>query len=193
MKVCKDCGLKEPLVKFNKGRNACVACTKIRYCTFKAVLAQTYSTQKTRSKQRGHQPPNYTKEELRRFILSYPGFRKLWRDWLKSSFNKMLRPSCDRINDDLGYTFSNLRVVTWEENLKSKKTKSVRTYTHPDKKYRRPTRGILQYTLDGKFIAEHYSAQEAILSVGLKRKKDITDCCNGKRITAGGFVWKYKS
>lgn len=50
---------------------------------------------------------------------------------------------------------------------------------------------VLQFSLDGKFIAEYYSAMEA------GRKNDvgqggISECCNGKQKTAYGYIWKYK-
>ncbi len=50
---------------------------------------------------------------------------------------------------------------------------------------------IIQYTIDGKFISEYKSATEAERQTGIN-KSNISKCCLGKRIKAGGFIWKYK-
>ena len=47
---------------------------------------------------------------------------------------------------------------------------------------------ILQFTLDGIFICEWPSINEAQSKLGIKH---ISDCCNGKRKSAGGFKWCY--
>ena len=50
---------------------------------------------------------------------------------------------------------------------------------------------VLQYDLNGNFIAEYNSISTAarILNV---IPSGIGDCCNGKQITAYGFIWKFK-
>lgn len=52
---------------------------------------------------------------------------------------------------------------------------------------------IIQYTKDGKFIAEYKSIKEASAATGIS-KSTISQVCKNlpKRKTAGGFVWKYK-
>lgn len=57
------------------------------------------------------------------------------------------------------------------------------------------TRGtvILQYTLDGDLVAEHYSMGSATKSIGVKSAGDICMCCKGQRPYAYGYIWKYKS
>ena len=51
--------------------------------------------------------------------------------------------------------------------------------------------GIIQYSKDGKFIAEYPSIMEASRQTGCNQGH-ICDCCKGKRKSAGGFIWKYK-
>lgn len=51
---------------------------------------------------------------------------------------------------------------------------------------------VLQYTLNGEFVAEYPSMREA------KRNTRIDDdtismCCNGKYRHAGGYLWRYKN
>lgn len=50
---------------------------------------------------------------------------------------------------------------------------------------------IFQYTLDGEFVAEYESAVEASKATKINASH-IRGCCNGKRKTAGGFIWKNK-
>ena len=48
---------------------------------------------------------------------------------------------------------------------------------------------VLQFSLDGIFICEWYSINEAQSKLGIKH---ISDCCLGKRKSAGGFLWMFK-
>lgn len=53
------------------------------------------------------------------------------------------------------------------------------------------SKAVLQFSLNGEYIAEYYSATEA----GRKnncRQGGISECCNGKQKTAYGYIWKYK-
>lgn len=50
--------------------------------------------------------------------------------------------------------------------------------------------GVQQYDLDGNLIREYKTLFEAEKATGANFSK-ISAVCNGKRKTAGGFVWKY--
>lgn len=50
---------------------------------------------------------------------------------------------------------------------------------------------VLQYTLNGQFVAEYPSAAEAERQTGIHRSK-IVLVCQGKRNKTGGYIWKYK-
>ena len=50
---------------------------------------------------------------------------------------------------------------------------------------------IVQYTKDGEFVAEYESAKKANEITNIN-PSHIRSCCNGKRKTAGGFIWKNK-
>ena len=47
---------------------------------------------------------------------------------------------------------------------------------------------VLQFTLDGEFVREWCSISEVERKLGIKH---ISDCCQGKRKSAGGFKWCY--
>lgn len=50
-------------------------------------------------------------------------------------------------------------------------------------------RHVAQYTTDGILVAVYGSVKEAQASIG--NNHHISDCCNGKVKTAGGYVWRY--
>lgn len=50
---------------------------------------------------------------------------------------------------------------------------------------------VIQYTKNDEFVAEYKSTQEASRQTGINQSH-ISDVCNGKRKSAGGYVWKYK-
>lgn len=48
---------------------------------------------------------------------------------------------------------------------------------------------VLQYSKSGQLVAEHKSTVAAAKATGIGH---IDTVCNGKRKTAGGYVWRYK-
>ena len=50
---------------------------------------------------------------------------------------------------------------------------------------------IVQYTLDGTFVAEYPSITEAQRQTGIAHQS-ISACCLGKRKNVCGYVWRYK-
>jgi hypothetical protein len=50
---------------------------------------------------------------------------------------------------------------------------------------------ILQYTNDGKLVARWEGAKEAEKALGIS-DGNIWLCCNQKRKSAGGFIWRYE-
>ena len=55
----------------------------------------------------------------------------------------------------------------------------------------RTKRQVLQYDLDGNFIAEYKSAADAGKSVN-KGNSSIVCCCNHKLKSAYNFIWRWK-
>lgn len=49
---------------------------------------------------------------------------------------------------------------------------------------------VTQYTLDGVVVAEYDSVHEAAEATPANRSY-ITQCCKGKRVSSGGFLWAY--
>lgn len=59
----------------------------------------------------------------------------------------------------------------------------------PPKDVRRP---VVQYDLEGNFIKRFDSVMDAKRFYGYKTHKSIESVCNGKTLTAHGFVWRYE-
>jgi len=51
---------------------------------------------------------------------------------------------------------------------------------------------VLQFTKDGKFVAQHVSINAAARAVGTEANYGIYSCCIGKQKTAYGFIFKFK-
>ena len=51
-------------------------------------------------------------------------------------------------------------------------------------------RKVLQYSLDGTFVAEYPSIKEAAVKTN-SSESNISNCCMGRQKTHNGFVWKY--
>ena len=54
-----------------------------------------------------------------------------------------------------------------------------------------PSKPVLQYSMNGEFIAEYPSTREAERQTGCSHG-NICACCKGKHKTCGGYIWKYK-
>lgn len=52
-------------------------------------------------------------------------------------------------------------------------------------------REVEQYTLAGEFLGFYHSIRVAALATGIN-ETNISRCANGKRKTAGGYIWRFK-
>ena len=50
---------------------------------------------------------------------------------------------------------------------------------------------IIQLDKNGNIVGEYLNGYEAQQKLGIS-ESNISECCNGKRKTAGGYVWKFK-
>lgn len=111
------------------------------------------------------------------------------------------KPCIDHINGDKTFNdVSNLRWATYSENSRNpitfEKTKNALKGSHLCAwrghfgKEHPMSKTVGQYDLDNNFIAEYGSVSEASRKLGISRTC-IGDCCNGKKNTANGFIFKY--
>lgn len=119
-------------------------------------------------------------------MFSQPNFEELFINWEKSGYKKDLIPSCDRLNDYKPYTLDNIQLMTWAEN-NQKGRDDIRNGINT--KY---SRAVIQYDLDGNFIAEYYSIRNAC-NINNLHNYPLIEVCKGRRESYSGFIWKYKN
>ena len=59
-----------------------------------------------------------------------------------------------------------------------------------EKRIKKESKPVAQYTLDGKLVATYLSASDAGRQTGI-HQGNISACCRGDKKTAGGFIWRY--
>lgn len=159
-------GIENPTAKFRR--------------TPKGVLTNTYSKQVHRSKIKNMPPPEYTLKEFQDKFLSDPKYLRLFREWEASGYKKSRKPSFDRIDHRLPYSFDNINVMSWEDNRYKQRMEF--------KIIRR--RKVAQYDKFGDLVTVFDSITSAVSSTGLSQG-GISACVCNKAKTCGGFYWKY--
>ena len=93
----------------------------------------------------------------------------------------------DRLDANYGYSFGNIRLVTWAKN-NEKAYEERKTNLHVTKQNRK----VRQLALDGFFIKEFDSVASAGRETGIQRT-NINAICSGKPQykSVGGFLWEY--
>jgi len=196
-KNCRRCEKNKPLQHFSISRgntdgysNTCKSCVSQRnkeyWRTPKGRISYIYNSQKRASKDRGHLPPDYTMNDLYLWALG-KGLEQLVTSWKASGYKKNLAPSIDRLDDSKGYSFSNIQLVTWDQN-------NCKAYADRKscKRITRQNRKVQQLTLDGDLIATFDSVAYASRATGVARP-NIAPAANPNhpRQQAGGFRWQY--
>lgn len=97
--------------------------------------------------------------------------------------------------DKLNNSVFNLEWATHSENLKHAFENCIREPTKPLLGklgiLHHSSEKVYQYTKNMKYINEYGSAREAMRKTGINHC-NISRVRNGKRVTAGGFIWKSK-
>ena len=197
-KTCKNCQLHKPVGEFslsasNRGGYAtlCKPCVVIKNTLYWQTpygrISYIRNGQKTSSKARGHALPTYTQNELFDWTVGNNLFA-LCATWEESGFSKDLAPSIDRKDVTIGYSFENIRLVTWKDNNEAQYAdrKSCKVIT-------RQNRSVEQLSLSGELIAVHKSIAAAARATGAVRT-NINCMCSGTNPaikSVSGFLWRY--
>lgn len=164
-----------------QGKGICV-----KKKTKKYLITKIYNHQKDSCKKRGMPLPTYSKDELYDFMMSSTKFHILYDNWKRLDFQKNYTPSIDRKNDLLSYTLQNIQIVTWESNYRK-----AHLFHKLGINSNNTSKKVLQYSKDNVFIKEFHSCMEAHRITGIERST-ISKCAQGKRKSAGCFLWKFK-
>ncbi len=197
-KQCTSCYENQDITDFGKRRentdglnSMCKKCCVIKSLNYsrtrKGIITTIYASQIGRSKKDTIKQVSYTKKEFSEWILSNDSFELLYLNWIKSGYDKYMKPSVDRLDDYKGYSLDNIQLTTWREN--DKKGSRDRLSGRNTKL----SKAVLQFSLDNEFIKEHHSLSEAGRDNGLNFK-NIHQAITGRRgcKQSGGFIWKYK-
>lgn len=202
MKVCMKCGHEKPIEEFYKhkkmsdGRlNKCKECTKKDVAenqskigtgydySEKGVVRVIYKTQKRNQKTRGHGDLPYSKESLSTWLYDN-GFKKLYDDWLKSGFSRELKPSVDRLDSIIGYSFENMQLITWGKNRKLQAIDISSGTGSSGKRCKK----VLKFDSEKKLICSYVSYRSASNEVGHSIEYAIKKGTKCK----SGFYWAYE-
>lgn len=197
---CSKCNKVLPIKAFCKNNSntgnksyICRNCSKVKIKEFRTskrgVIVIIYDSQKRSSKLRNMTLPNYSLEDLYTYCISQLHFDSLYKEWVKSNYQKNLKPSIDRLDDNKPYTLDNIRLVSFQENLK---------HAMHNKKYGISTQGkytkkVIQLDKQKNFIKEYPSASIASKEVPNTNRQNIQKVCLGERKYCGNYIWKYKS
>ena len=197
-KTCRLCKQLKLLTEFSKAagnkdgyNNTCKQCVVVRnrdyWRTPYGRISYIRNQQKTSSVARGHAPPSYTQNQLYDWAVGQ-GLFNLVATWENSGWLQELAPSIDRLDVTKGYSFDNIRLVTWKDNNDAQymDRKTCKVVTKQNRK-------VVQKALDGTFIAEHLSIAAAARATGAIRT-NINAMCKGTNPnikSVGGFLWEY--
>ena len=196
-KICVKCLNKKYICEFWKRNDSkdwfrafCKCCRKTQQTeyihTINWLLTSIYSSQKERSKLRWHNQPSYTKEELKKWILSQDNFHKLFEERKESWYEKNKIPSIDRLDDYKWYSFDNIQLITWEENNNK---------WHKDRKEwvnNKNSKAVIWTNIKTWEVTEYYSTKEAS-RVTSTHNWNLVACCKWNKNNAWWYIWKYKT
>lgn len=92
----------------------------------------------------------------------------------------------------LNNSLTNLRLCTDKENKNNPNTKKRAAKAVAERSRKQFSRPVIQLTKEGEPIETFNSAMDASRHTGINQGS-ISNCCNNKTKTAGGYIWKYKN
>lgn len=125
VRTCIKCGKTLSTIHFYAAKNGkeglkgeCKACTLEYSRSFKQLPRRMYRNQVEHSKSRGHPRPAYTVEEFSSWVLTHSDYEELYNQYVNSGYSKEMVPSVDRIDATKPYTFDNIQLITFKENMR---------------------------------------------------------------------------
>jgi len=152
--------------------------------TLIGLIKSMYRSQQSSTIARNFTPIGYSLEEFIEWMVFNPKLKDLFISWKNSGYKKMLKPSIDRIDDYGGYSFENIQLMSWQENMDKafidiKSGKNSKTL-----------RAIVVFK-DGHYLDEYKSIAITVRKLNIKRG-GIMNVLNGNIKQFNGFVFYYK-
>ncbi len=141
------------------------------------LINAIYRRQQVYSKKRGHPRPTYTKEELHKWFSKQSNFDELHKAWIESGCKIYLIPSVDRLDNSRGYSFDNIRLVTFAENHLAGLEEKVKP--------------VMQFDLTGRLLGTFDSLRDASNATKVSYKS-ISSVVTHKNLTTANFIWIFK-
>ncbi len=195
---CSTCGMFKLISEFRKVKDyrerglnygvdyCCRDCTIKKQVAFRktkdGLSDSIMCGQRQSSKKRNHPKPDYTLQEFRDWLYSQSNFIYLYNNWVESDYEKYLKPSADRIDDNKPYTLDNLQLMTWGEN------DAKASNDHKTGKIIYDQKAVVGVNKITGEVVSFFSMNEAQRQLKIN---NISYCCNGKRNSAGGYHWKF--
>ena len=167
-RTCIKCNKVLSTIHFYSAKNGkgglkgeCKACTIEYQRSFKQLPARMYRNQVEHSKYRGHPAPSYTLEEFRDWVIQQPKYTELYQAYINSEYDKNLVPSVDRIDPLKPYTFDNIQLVSFKENMERHGLDTKKAFGIPV---------MVAAAVTGKIVATFISISEACKCMGMSDK-----------------------
>jgi hypothetical protein len=147
----------------------------------KTLIGKTstmYDGIRRRSKEKWLSEPEFTIEEFREWFLVNNG-EIAYKKWAKSNYNKKFAPSVDRIDCRKKYTFDNMQIITWKENIAKGGKEKILVWG----------KEVKQIDKDGYIVMIYKSPTEAAKILNCN-SKSIQSAAR-KKDNYNGFRWEY--
>ena len=203
MKKCTICGIEKPLSEYTPRKDRpcgydgrCKECNrkrgeKIRH-TKNGLVSSIIRNQRKASRARGQEMPTYTLDELKSWVFSQPNFETLFNEWVASGFDKLKKPSIDRIDEKISYNFNNIRLVTWRENLDKQSLKHRAGINTKKVKEHKAVKAIHLNTGETLFFNSMSSAERYFRAKGLLAYQgSISAVCRGRCKKHLDYKWEF--
>jgi hypothetical protein len=122
----------------------------------------------------------FNSDDLLNWCRGNHEFQNIYFNWVKSGFIKNLKPSVDRKNPLMGYTFDNIQITTYLFNRTKGDSEKLILWGRP----------IIQYDLQGRIVNRFASIKEGAKYLNLHRCL-ISAVLAGQRNHTGGFKFIY--
>lgn len=142
----------------------------------KGVLTNMYDHMRRRH------PVEFTLQQFHDKYLNDKKYNRLYNEWVNKNYHTQFKPSLDRINNKLGYTFENTQMLTWAENR----------YKQSAYDGKRGRKGKVIQMQGDKIINIFKSQRECVKKLGISQS-NLSSVLNGKRNYVSGYSFIYEN